>query len=295
MAFVTGTANSFADLLTAVQNACTANGYTLTGNVLSKGSLYAQVSISGSNLAVIAGTGQSAGVLSGTSDVGAAMLGFATSGTALSTNGFTFPMPYYCHIGVTPDEVTFIVNPNGTQYQYIAFGQSSVGGLVGSGNWFAGSCPGVNATTMSTMDIRSIGGYMQLGGYLNSGLFQGLQGNPASQNGAVDHKLDTATWAVNGGAWFDAFTLLKNLPSSWNGESSLVPVQIHTARPSGFYSMVAELAHARFVMLDNLTDQQIITLGSDRWKVYPWWKRGLRGVYTADTGTLGHAIRYDGP
>jgi hypothetical protein len=292
MAFVTGSATSLADLLTAFQNACTANGYSLTGNVLSKGSLFAQVAISGSYLAVNAGSGQSAGVLTGASDVGAATLGMTTSGSTIGTYGFTFPMTYSVHIGTAPDEVYLIVNLNGNQYQYLAFGQSSVTGLVGSGNWFAGSRPSSSPNT-NAVEIGSEGGTMRVNN-LNNGLFQGRNADAASQNGAVDHQLDSVTWSVDG-AWHDAWSLLSNSPSGWNGESILIPVTVYAVRPSSFKTAVAELAHARFVMLDNLSDQQIITLGTDRWKVYPWWKRGLRGVYTADTGTLGHAIRYDGP
>ena len=291
MPFVSGSANSLADLLAALQSACVANGYTLTGNVLSKGTLFAQVVISGSQLAVNAGSGQSAGVLSGVSDVAPCLMGFTTSGTDLGTNGFTFPMTYYVHIGVLPDEVYLFVNLNLTQYQYLAFGLSSVTGLTGTGNWFAASSP-TGAQDNILIDIRSFGGYMGQG-YIDAGLFQGLDGYPSTQNGAVDHQLDSATWSVRG-AWLDAWTLLNNSPSGWNGESILIPVTVYASRPSGFNSAVAELAHARFVMLDTLSDGQIITLGPDRWKVYPWWKRGLRGVHTSDTGTVGHAIRYDG-
>lgn len=297
MPFVSGNATSLADLLAAVQSACVANGYTLTGNVLSKGTLFAQVVISGSQLAVNAGSGQSGGVLSGVSDVQPCKLGFTTSGTLLGINGFTFPMTYYVHIGVLPDEVYLFVNLNGTQYQYLAFGQSSVTGLTGTGNWFAASKPtGVNADAVG-IDIRIDGGYMEFYD-VDAGLFQGLDGYPGSQNGAVDHQLDSATWSVRG-AWLDAWTLLNNSPSGWNGESILIPVTVYASRPSGFNSAVAELEHARFVKLDALSDGQILTLGADRWKVYPWWKRGPPSIGSPSTavatGTLGHAIRYDGP
>ncbi len=297
MPYAYGSAASLADLLTAFQAACTANGYTLTGNVLSKGTLFAQVAISGSQLAVNAGSGQSAGVLSGASDVAPCRMGFTTSGTTLGVNGFTFPMTYSVHIGVLPDEVYLVVNLNNTQYQYLAFGQSSVTGLTGTGNWFAASMPAL-VSNASGIDVRPIGGYMENSYYIDAGLFQGLQDYPASQNGAVDHQLDSATWLVRG-AWQDAWTLIDNSPSAWNGESILIPVTVYASRPSGFYSAVAELAHARFVRLDSLSDGQIITLGSDRWKVYPWWRRspyhtGNYGVSDTGTGTLGHAIRYDG-
>ncbi len=297
MPFVTGTANSFSDLLAAVQAACTANGYTLTGNVLSKGTLFAEVTLpvqTYPRLSVRCGTGQSAGVLSGGSDQGNATMGFATTGTALGTNAFAFPMTYYVHIGTAPDEVYMVVNYGITMYQYIAFGKSSVLGLTGSGNWYAGSDVASN-DQKSQMIIRSDGSAnLSSPGVLNGGLFQGTDASLLSQNGAVDHELDTATWIAKG-AWLDAWNLLYNSPSAWNAESILIPVSVYATRPSGFVSTVAELAHARFTMIDNVVDQQILLLGSDRWKVYPWWKRGARGVYAADSGTAGHAIRYDGP
>ena len=45
MAYETGSANSFADLLAALQAACTGNGWTLSGNVLHKGTCYAEVKL----------------------------------------------------------------------------------------------------------------------------------------------------------------------------------------------------------------------------------------------------------
>lgn len=295
MPYLTGTANSFNDLLTALQNACTANGYALNGNVLSKGTLFTEVTYVNQAypaLRVQGGTGQSGGVLSGRSDTQAAQMGIATTGGTLGANAFTFPVNYYIHILTNPDEVYLVVNLNGTQYQYVAFGQSSVGGLVGTGNWYAGSAPAQNQAS-GGVDIHNIGGFMQSGS-INAGLFQGLSGYPGSQNGAVDHELDSATWNLGGaGAWPDVFALLSNTPSSWNGESVLVPVTVYAQRPSNLITCVAELGHARFVMLNNLQDQQIITLGSDKWKVYPWWMRSV-GTNTG-TGTYGHAFRYDGP
>lgn len=301
MAFVTGTANSFTDLLTALQNACTANGYALTGNVLSKGTLFAEVTyVTGTypRLKVRGGSGQASGVLSGASDRGMATLGHGTTGSALGDTAFTFPMTYNIHIGTAPDEVYLFVNYNLTMYQFIAFGQSNVPGIVGTGNWYAGSDIDRNGTPTG-VDARTIGGYMEAG-YINGGLFQGLQGYPASMNGAVDHQLDSATWLVRG-AWGDLWAAMPNNPSSWNDESVLLPVTVYANRPSGFISCVAELAHARFVAIDNFTDRQVITLGSDKWMVYPWWQRGPRAMppgsttTTTTTGTVGHAVRYDGP
>ena len=88
-------------------------------------------------------------------------------------------------------------------------------------------------------------------------------------------------------------------PSAWNGESVLVPIQVITSRPSNLWSLVGELTHARYVRLDNLEPGQLITLGPDRWKVYPFYRKDATARDGGDgidhTGTLGWAIRYDGP
>ena len=43
MAYITGSAASFADLQTAIQNACTANGWTLSSGILSKNGCFFQL------------------------------------------------------------------------------------------------------------------------------------------------------------------------------------------------------------------------------------------------------------
>lgn len=303
MAYVTGTANSFSDLLTALQSACTANGWVLTGNALSRGTCYAEVTFVNQTypcLRVRCGTGQSGGVLSGASDVQSAQLGLvAAGGDATIPAGnvpFAFPLTYCIHVLTSPDEVYCVVNYSASFYQIVAFGQSSMSGLTGTGNWYAGTDVASNRFCSNT-DIRTVGGYMQ-SYHINGGLFMGLSGYPASQNGAVDHELDSATWAVEG-AWVDWASLFWRQPNQFDQESILMPVRVYASRPAGYISPVLECAHARFVNIANLQDQQIITLGSDKWKVYPWWARGTaynsNGYYGTYTGVMGHAIRYDGP
>ena len=93
---------------------------------------------------------------------------------------------------------------------------------------------------------------------------------------------------------------MANSPSSWNGESVLPPIQVYTTITGGTCAMTAQLGHARWIMLDNLTDGQILTFGPDKWKVYPLWRRSSPRTLSPapinnGTSTLGHAIRYDGP
>ncbi|MBS0457472.1 MAG: hypothetical protein JSS44_09115 [Proteobacteria bacterium] len=309
MAYVSGTASTFAALLAGLQSACTANGWTLDGNVLHKGTCFVEAIVVPQDfpcLRVQAGTGVAGGALTGRSDIGGAQLGTSASNdTAYYSTipidvPFVFPLSYEVHIHSAPDEVYLVVNYAARFYQFVAFGQSAQPGLSGSGNWYAGTDIASNRA-VSSASILADGGRMAAAA-LNGGLamcrYDSSQGY--SNNAACHHALDAgaSAWQIEG-AWRDWYDLNANTPSAFNSEAVLIPVRMYAYRPSGFVSVVAELAHARFVNIGSLDDQQIITLGTDRWKVYPWWARGA--VYDAIghngnySGLNGHALRYDGP
>lgn len=287
MAFVTGTANSLADLLTAIQNACTANGWTLAGSVLYKGTCYIEVANASTNLTVRGGTGiDGSNKLTGATDAASGTLCVPANVGNTTSVPFTFPAAYDIHIHTAPDEVYVVVNYNASYYQIMGFGQSSMPGLVGTGNWYCGNGSGRSDPPSA----------------LGEGASSGWNGSRSlfcstHQNFGVDHRLDSVTWAVEG-AWRDWASLFWRQPNQWNGESIFIPIRVYAARPSGFISPVLECAHARQMNIANLNDQQVITLGSDKWKIYPWWARGTawqtNGSGGTNTGVCGHAIRYDG-
>lgn len=312
MAYATGIAADFDALLAGLQSACTANGWTLDGNVLHKGSCFVEAQVVVQDfpcLRVQGGTGVSSGALTGRSNDNAAQLGVVANndasgyGTIPIDVPFAFPMTWEAHIHTGPDEVYFVVNYATRFYQFVAFGQSSLA-LPGSGTWYAGTDIASNRPA-SGMHVGAFGGTMAAG-YLNGGLAMCRYdiGWGYSNNASLDHALDGADpdlyeWLLEG-AWRDWWDLVNASPSAFNSESVLVPVRMYAYRPDGFVSVVADLGHARFVNIRSLDDGQIITLGSDRWKIYPWWARGAPydgiglngGTYT---GRYGHAFRYDGP
>ncbi|HET7301263.1 MAG TPA: hypothetical protein VFJ01_11505 [Oleiagrimonas sp.] len=293
MAYVTGTANSITDLLSAIQAACTGNGWTLSGDVLHKGTCYAEVKINGTFIEVQGGTGvDGSDNLTGRSDVTA---GRMCSDIYFDTTvPFAFPVTYDVFIGASPDEVYVHINHAVDCHQQIGWGQSSMSGLNGSGNWHAGG-------------NGSRGNY----GYCGSGIYGGssaleviinnysqscsLFAATNGQNSAVDHDLDSLTWVVRSGST-DVLASYLRQPSLWNQEAILLPVRVYASRLSGFISSVLECAHLRYVNIANVADGQIITLGSDRWMVFPFSRRGgSSGSYTIGSGWAGHAFRYDGP
>lgn len=298
MAYVTGTANTLADLLSAIQSACTANGWTLRGSVLSKGVCFTEIKISGTTLNVRGGRGVDGSnnltspCDSNTGNFGATVTGNVSSPIKTSVP-FAWPARYFVHVLTAPDEVYVAVNYAVSWYQVMGFGASPSPGLTGTGTWY--SAPIANASYPWMM--HDDGEYWSAGTGMGLGLFAG----PDSGAG-VDHALDSATWKTQG-AWRDTASLMLRQPSVWNAESTLMPIRVYAARPSGFVSVVHECAHARYVSIDTLTAEQIITLGPDRWVVYPWGAKGTRLTrssigdwrYGSNTGHLGHAIRYDGP
>lgn len=293
MAFVTGTANTLADLLAAIQTACIANGWTLSGNVLHKGTCYVELKISGSAITIRGGSGVDGGNnLTGACNT---PTGNLLSGATGGVNGTpsispSFPLAYDIHVHGTPDEVYVVANYSAIYFEIIGFGQSNAAGLVGTGNWYCGTARGY---------VSGVGRAGEDASGSNAAGFSLFCRNGSSNKlFGVDHQLDSATWAVEG-AWRDWSSLYWRSPSLWNQESILIPIRVYASRPSGYVSPVLECAHARYVSIANLANQQIITLGSNKWKVYPWWSRGLSsgGSNVAGTfsGVCGHAIRYDGP
>lgn len=312
MAFVTGNANSLADLLTAIRNACTANGYALNGNILSKGTLHVSMEIVSSQLRVTGGTGRS-----GTTLLGPGPQYSKIGPTGL--NDMTFPITYHIHIMTAPDEVYVMINFNAVYWNFIAFGQSDHPGLAatgGTGNWY-GATHSQNASMggLIVVSPTSGGGYTNQSGYngmkTGAGLFNGTSGwvaNQYSTNCLIHSGLNpVGGWSevasVSNPYYTEAINFqrpqLSYLPNAWNAQTVLVPICVTSSAASSKYQVVAELRHARYMRNDNYNDIDIITIGSDQWRVYPFFRKdssardGGNGV--GHSGTLAHAIRYDGP
>jgi hypothetical protein len=307
MAFVTGSATSIDDLLTALQTACTANGWTLTAGVLARGDCHVKAAVSGAMLTLQAGIG----------DDGDGNLVTPSPTTYLrapiTAQPITYPATYFIH--AVGDEVFMVVNYAINIYITIGFGQSPVPGLPGTGVWLSGNSQ-VTYTRFQFTDPPGYNGATAVSAaYGTCGLFATYSNTSGSAAVChfVHHGLDGADWSASAYApnesWrpsskvatasHGAIQLMSmSSPSAWNGESILVPIQPAIGRESGMVSIVADLAHARYVRLDNIEAEQVITLGADRWRAYPWYQRDLDQrdpTYLLTSGTYGLAFRYDGP
>lgn len=297
MAYINGSTTTLDGLRTALFDACTSNGWTLSGSVLHKGSVYVQILVQGAYLTIQGATG-----IDGSNNPTGLGPFYSRIG-AVAGQALTWPMAYQIFIGTNPDEVYLVVNYNVDFFQYLAFGVSSVSGIPGTGAWYSASV----TQTSQYVSIFPYGGAQP--GYNQSAppaLFHLTNSDSAGvlQNSFIHHGFDSGAWsgslyANSANAISAAQPHMQRLPNAWNSEGVLLPIQAYFARPSSKVSLVADLAHARYTRIDNYDPGQVVTLGPDRWKVFPWYRKNVSardgGSNINHSGSMGLAVRYDGP
>ena len=306
MSYATGTANSLADLITAIRTACVSSGWTVSGNVLVKAGIAIRIqpvtrgSVTG--LEFCGGRGESAGALVGACPHVAEMASWPAA-------SLTYPLAYHLFHFTDPDEVYLVVNSNVDLYQWAAWGKSSVQ-LPGSGMWFAstyydGSVSGTTSFS-ETVSIDAVSSPVTWF-YSCPGLFfRSQMQSIGAAEAYVDHGLDSNTWSTGSSAAPGPTALpavnplLSILPNLWNSEAVLLPIVATIYRPASLASVVVMPKNARYTRIDNYEPRQIVTLGADRWMVLPFVRKntgqrnGMSGSTGIHSGTLGWAIRYDG-
>ena len=298
MAFYSGSANSFADLQAALVAACVAEGWAWANGVLSKGSAYvAPTSHVSNGISIQGATGVSSGVLVNPSGIRPRMGRPSTFGQQP-----TWPMSYSIHIHDEPDEVFFFARFSVDFFYFLAFGVSNVPGLDGSGLWLTASSR-QNAGNTSGQDGMYLG--PEGGGVANYRQSAGMPFWDTERFGDNDYCQDTAYalggWANQNVGAFNAIQYasphIARSPSAWNSEGVLLPIQVYQAAAESKVRLVVDVRHARYLRIDNYEPEDIITLGADRWKVYPGYRKNsaARNSGGQATGTFGWCIRYDGP
>lgn len=297
MAYYSGSANNLAALKDALFNACVGEGWVLTGDILSKGEMYLRVQVASDYLTFLGGTGVAAGALTG-----AALNVVKIGGPGGSATAIVFPITY--EIFVFAAEVYLVINHSVDIYLWAAFGKSTVQGLPGSGMWIGATCAGDVLNTPVPLGI-SADGYNA--GYTSAALFWSQYvTSEYSRNYLVQHGLtSTDAWYLglspvdNAVGAFVTVPLIGLLPNTWNSEAVLLPLRCYAKRASDKISLVADLEHARCTRIDHYAPGQVVTLGSDKWKTFPWYRKNVAsrngGTAINHTGTFGWAIRYEGP
>lgn len=275
--------------------------------------------------------------LTGKLNSAAARLGNQYNGTNVPSApfAFAFPVDYEIFIHGSPDEVYVVVNHDGDMYQHLAFGHSPLAQSTGgTGAWFGASFnPIPNASNFSAVStanwIHAGAAWMSGGGNIPAWADQapaplffawsrnasnsasatslsnmGDSGSPGpalAYNYWVHQGVDSVGW-LHAGSALAAFPMLIRGPNVYNSNAPLIRAvaAVQRAATAANYTPVVEVEHARLLRIDNYTPEDIITLGSDQWKVFPFFQRNLAlpaGSNSAirHTGALGWAVRYDGP
>lgn len=300
MAYYTGSVTSYGELLAVLAAACTNHGWTYSNGILSKGAAFVALKLGGTGnagegLMAQGGTGQSGGTL-----IGAALhhsrLG-KPSGNAI-WQSTAWPASYHIHIETNPDEVYVVLNMGISAFYWLAFGMSTVASLTGTGLWLTANVG--EYMSGSGIQISETGGLQDAA--------RACCGPFWARTRTSWHYLNEAVQA-DAGKWTSADAtealvgietlapLIQRSPNSWNGESVLLPIKVYQARAESKIRLLADLAHARYVRLHNLEPGQVITLGADQWKVYPFYKKNASvpngGSSVDHTGTFGWALRYE--
>lgn len=309
MAYYSGQAVSYQELLDVLVSACVMQGWTWADGILNKGNIFVKLSVA---------IGDGAGIVasSGTGKVGANLTNASPIEPRLGRNTVkapivTFPLNYMLHVFNDINEVFLIIKFDNDRYHYLAFGTTATSGLclwvvATAGKLYTSSTSAsfgfaISATVgleqmLNYSQSQSCGPFWCTRGGVNNDLAKTAIYTSIDNNWVVSTNINDAVNAI-----FSVSSLINKNPSNWNNESILIPIEIQQYRASNKKSIVANIECARYLRIDNYEPEQIIVLGHTKWKVYPFYRKNIQqrdggGTGGADhTGTFGWAIRYDGP
>jgi hypothetical protein len=309
MAYQTGTVTSTSDLASVITNFAVANGWTLNSGVLSKAGAYIRLQvISVSELRIDAARNGN----------------FSTPDISpLYSRIFntTWPSTATYHIVAfsNPDTVWCTINFDVIKFQHIGFGTIEKYGTWNGGQWFhaqhtqeSGSKDG-NVTSYIDGDVVPLNSMITTecalfwGGRMNDNVVTFRDNGPSK----IQCDLRGNVWepppSTTGNQIYMpqiVTPIHKTNPNAFNGQTVLTPFTPFLKGGDGYFMPIGRIGHLRFVKLANYDPGDVITIGSDKWKVFPWYikdttkpdgERTPTSSATQSTGILGVAVRYDGP
>jgi hypothetical protein len=302
MAYQTGQAASSAALLSVIKTFAGANGWTVSGNMISSANSWTELSTaarsydSGSYDSVeLMGYDNAAKTTPSSS-----ALGWGSTGTfTCLIKPAQYPVTYHLFSHQSPAEFFCVVDIGNGQFSWLAFGELDKGAATYSGGSYA--C----ATSFHSTDTRwpgyfyISGGQWLQGNYYPSGFFlSGAHPNYSGfASGAVCARIDGPKW-VTTFYGLGSHYLHSRAINTWNNQATLLPIRVLMPVDQGYHMDLGCTPHARYLRITNYNAGDIITLGSERWKVFPFLKKDVVNPNAASgwaSGTHGWAIRYDGP
>lgn len=310
MAYYSGQASSYQDLHNVLVNACVEQGWIYKDSILSKSETFVKLTISldgntnqGPGIILQGGSGRNSTELMNPSRE----IRLGPDAGVRPLFSFVFPLNFQLFIFTEPNEVFLIVNYEIDKFSYLAFGCSSISSEYQT--WIESSVAVKFSTGVSSSDPISItpttGGYAsgnRVDAYPN-GFFWQTTDYQGGIHCALYSRVDGWIYPLTNYPTLSAIQAVSNLiersPSKWSSEAILVPIIVITNKSSNKCAIATIIQNARYIRVDNLEPNQIINLGHEKWKVFPFFRKNSvspnGGNNINHTGTFGWAIRYDGP
>lgn len=289
MSYYNGTVANLSGLLTALTTACVTDGWTYAGGELVKHGCYFPISVD-------AYSGAYQRLRMQIKDPSDSAVSLVSGIKEQSDIVISYPAEY--HIFTFDKEVYTVLNISPGTYAWISFGASSI------------SVPGTGAflSASGSDNVQADREYNRPGFFFSNptNSYRIHQASSMDTGFSFCYPFRTDDTGVNLGipasTWYYwAYGIGTTQPNNFSGESILTPMQIWSEYSSSKYCLTFVSEHARYVRIDNYEDEQIITYGADKWMIFPWMKRNAAtrtkfdDYSTANTGTFGWAIRYEGP
>lgn len=317
MSYQSGTIANVTELLSAIRSFAVANGWTLTGDVLSKGTAHIRLTTPTANEIRIEAARN--GV-------------FAAPGLCPRYSRIAFsawPASAFYHLAAfdNPDTVWLTINYDTTDHAHLGFGSLQKYGSWNGGTWFHGhhtsQASSIDANVFSLVDGFGLPTWSNSG--RECALFWSQRDGCGWDNSSLNGKSSHLHCELRGYVWDSALDLAvsndktdlnmvqcpsvlspihKYNPNAFNGQTVLTPYELFLQNTDGHIMSIGHVGHLRWLKMTNYNPGDILEIGSDRWKVYPWHR--LNSVYpdgrsatyadgTQSTGLLGVAVAYDGP
>jgi len=318
MAYTSGTANTMANLATYIASFAGSNGWTYgAGGVLYNANGAVRITVPDGSTLKIEGANDS---------------GFSDQCPKYSQIcDPVFPVQYDLFAFNSPDFVACLILYNNIR-QWCAWGDLTKYGAWTGGNWFGATCtnspstrvPSIYNATDNALNPASPPYVYPVGRGSSGGLFlYSLGWNAKNQDNdkregdgsflhCEEYSGSPYKWA-NGAQFCDLLNQVSNpmgtvysrplvqqlllaSPNTWNSQTILLPFWIGCNNtPGGQIALLGDIPWIRHMRMDYYNDGDVITLGSDKWKVFPWIHKDISmGRADWSSQTLGWAIKYTG-